>query len=229
MNELVAKITASTSVAIRSNHPDYDLSNPLYAVNFFDASPAWLYHLYNRLASRSVRKIGGRPLFKGIVLDSILSDTGKRQILLIVKYPDAIAFKNLLESTYFKLVSILRIKSVQRFTFSFTKPQDDLNFDHEYKYYAIHHFGNRVISDVLKGIRNTKDDIDVVYAGKTSAHLFRQNKVTPDAQVESMIDNLIVYGSSSQEKLKSLLQSAEYLRRFDNEDPGYISTINRVL
>ena len=228
MNEIIAKISASSSVAIRSTEAKNDLSQPLYAVNWFDASPAWLYHLYNKLASRSVYKIGGQPLFKATVKDSILSDKGKRQILLIVKYPDGNAFKKLLESTYFKLVSILRIMAVKRFTFSFTKPEAKLNLKQKYKAYALHHFDNRQLSEVLEGLKNEQSDVDIIYTGQTFAHLIRQSKGEAEVPVRNIIDSVIIYGGTSEEALATHLKSEKYLAYFDTENPGYISSINRI-
>ncbi len=228
MNELIAKITSNSSVAIRSNDAAEGLDQPLYAVNWFDASPAWLYHLYNKLASRCVIKVGGLPLFKATVNDSLLSDTGKRQILLIVKYPDGNAFKKLLESTYFKLVSLLRIMAVQRFTFSFTQPQGNVQLGESYNYYALHHFDNRGLHKVLPHQTKNGIDVKVLFAGNTFARLHRLSKDKADIPIRNVVDKLIIYGASSQEELENYLLSKEYLSHFDIEKPGYISSLNRI-
>ena len=228
MNELIAKITSDSSVAIRSHNPQESLSQNLYAINWFNASPAWLYHLYNKLASRSVIKVGGRPLFKANVTESLLSDKGKRQILLVVKYPDGNAFKKLLESTYFKLVSVLRIMAVKRFTFSFTKPIGDIKIEQRYACYALHHFNNRDLDTLLPRIRTELEDIDIIYAGSTFAHLYRQTKGKKEVLLKNVVDRLVIFGSSSEERLKKVLQSDRYLSHYDKQAPGYISLINRI-
>ncbi len=228
MNELIAKITSSSKVAIRSADAVDSLSQPLYAVNWFDASPQWLYHLYNRLAGRSVVKIGGQPLFKATVKDSLLSDKGKRQILLLVKYPDGQAFKNLLESTYFKIVSLLRIKSVQRFTFSFTKPASAFVGKTNHSHYAIHYFKDGDLNEVLSASEDSRNGLEIIYSGQTFAHIYRQEKGKPDEVVKSIIDNIIIYGAASEEGIKKKLTGKEYLQHFDSENPGYIATLNKI-
>ena len=228
MNELIAKITSNSSVAIRSHDAEGNLSQPLYAVNWFDASPAWLYHLYNKLAGRSVIKIGGKPLFKATVKESLLSDKGQRQILLLVKYPDGKAFKKLLESTYFQIVSLLRMKSVQRFTFSFAKPEGEVKFKSNPKHYAIHYFNADDLNGVLKESEKSLNGLEVLYAGQSFAQLYRQEEGKADQVIKSVIDCIFIYGAATEEVICETLTSNEYLQHFNSDDPGYIASLNKI-
>ena len=153
MQTISANITSSTDVIIRSEFEEHSLDKQLIAVNWFDTRIEWLYHLYNYLASRSVLKVGGRPLFKAKTVNDIRSNNGKRSIMLIVQYPDGTAFKQLLESTYFKIVSLLRMRAVKSFTFSFTHAVVKPDFKRKFAHYIIHHFDkSQDISDVVRHV-----------------------------------------------------------------------------
>ena len=228
MNELIAKITSSIRVAIRTQEPHESIAQPLYAVNWFDAHPQWMYHLSNSLAGRSVIKVGGKPLFKATVQESLLSDEGKRQIILLVKYPDGHAFKRLMESTYFKMVSLLRIKSVQRFTFSFTKPSGPINFDSDHQCYALHYFNSDDLDSALNTAQSSLNGLEVLYAGKSFAHLYQKVDGRADEIVENIINCIIIYGGDSQEQMNKTLTSEAYLSQFNAEELGYIASLNKV-
>ncbi len=140
--EIECKIAKDRTVIIKAVSPQISLKEPLYAVNWFDTKSKILYNLYNLLASKSVYKVGGKAIFKGIVLEKIQGkQEDHREMLLIVKYPSAYSFKSLIDSLYFKLVSILRIKAVLNFNFGFTKvyASSYKQIEDKAKTYAIHH------------------------------------------------------------------------------------------
>ena len=229
MKSITAKITSTTKVVIRSEQEGHSLDQQLIAVNWFDTKIEWLYHLYNFLAARSVLKIGGKPLFKGKVVDDLNSTEGKRSILLLVHYPNGKAFKNLLESTYFKLVSLLRIKAVKRFTFSFTKAVVAPKFHVKKKHYLIHHFKQDID---LKTVVNAHDEkesgLEILYAGYSYAYLNRKNKEAQEFKLPSIIDNIIIYGSDSEDALRSIANSGEYKTHFSIDHLGYMGFIKRI-
>jgi len=119
--EVRGKFSNNVDVFIRSVHSDANLDESFYAINWFSTKMEWLYHFYNFLAVRSVLKVGGKPFFKAKVTETLVDDNrGRRDLLLIVNYPNGKKFISLMESTYFKMVSIFRILSVKRFTFGLT-------------------------------------------------------------------------------------------------------------
>ena len=187
-----------------------------------------MYNLYNSLAARSVIKVGGKPLFKASVKKSLLSEDGKREILLMVRYPDGHAFKKMMETTYFKLVSLLRIKAVKRFTFSFTKPYVDKGFDPAHDHYALHYFEGGDPTSLLKAMKNAIVGVEVLFVGKSFAHLYRREDGKEDEVVKSMVECIIIYGSDSEERMADFLTSEEYLRFFNPEDRGYIASLNKI-
>ena len=121
-NEIQCKLTKSTTVLIRAKTPEIALDEPLYAINWFSTKVAWLYHLYNLLASKSVAKVGGKGFFKGEITQTVLDEAQvARTLILIVRYPSGHQFKALMQRSYFKLVSLLRLQSVKDFSFGFTQ------------------------------------------------------------------------------------------------------------
>lgn len=102
-----------------------ELNGPLFAINWFDTRRAWVYHLYNRLAAVRVFKVGGKVLLKGKTGKSLGGDeTLRREFLLIVNYPSAQSFLDLVSDKVFQFVGMLRTAAVQRFSFVFHTRQE---------------------------------------------------------------------------------------------------------
>lgn len=100
------------------------LDEPIYAINWFRAKRPWAYELYGALAARSVFATGGKLLFKGVVIETLQGDAGGRDTLLIVNYPRASSFLDLLSGRFFQLVSPLRMMAVRRFSFVMHRRSD---------------------------------------------------------------------------------------------------------
>lgn len=124
-DHITARISQSLQVHITATKPDARLDLPTYALNWFDTRSLCLYNTYNFLAASSVLSIKGLPFFKARVNQVLQgSDESRRDVLLIVRYPSAHAFKRMLESRYFQVVSVLRIVAVKHFTFAFSQRKD---------------------------------------------------------------------------------------------------------
>ena len=233
-SEIRARITKNTEVLIRATKPEVNLTEPLYAINWFSTKVEWLYHLYNFLAARSVLKIGGLPYFKASVGETIIDDkgSGRRDLLLIVRYPSGEKFKSMMESTYFKLVSVFRMFAVRKFTFGFThkidaesasQKSDDL-------YYAIHYF--KTDDDSAGFISKIKEllplTIVIKYSGCTTAYLLSQEKGKEARQVPHLMSGLVVLQAPTKEGLLTLFSSAEYINLLQHSDNNFISLLNRI-
>ena len=231
---LQAKITSTSYVYIQSVNESVPLSEPIYAINWFNTKNLWLYNFYNLLASISVKSIGGKAFFKGRSEEVLMGDRGHhRDVLLIVNYPNANQFKKMLESTYFKLVSLLRMLAVKRFTFGFTKRTDleivppldsDMNSS-----YAIHHYkGN---NDIAKKVEQLvlNSGVNIHYAGRISSLLFSGDKLKANKQVNCLMDGLILLKADSSEQLKNLVKSENYQAIIGQTESSFITTLNRML
>lgn len=233
MNEIQCDVTKSTKVLIKANTPASNLNEPLYAINWFSTKVEWVYHLYNFLASRSVLKIGGKAFFKGKITKTILDENKTtRDLILIVYYPSGKNFKALMESTYFKLVSILRMLSVKKFSFGFTQKRilSDSNLENNLAY-AIHHFKATNMDDSFFSQFQSllKANMKITYAGKMVAQLFAQKENKEAVQIPNLMDGIIIFESQSESDMLDMIASLEYQSLLKTLDSSYIGTLKRIL
>ncbi|MDA2910832.1 hypothetical protein MYX04_07875 [Nitrospiraceae bacterium AH_259_D15_M11_P09] len=69
---MTRQITRGTKIVFEAVHDKDALTNPLFAINWFNTRSLWLYNIYNKLASRSLFRVGGKVLFKGRVTETLL-------------------------------------------------------------------------------------------------------------------------------------------------------------
>ncbi len=99
-----------------------DLSGPLYAVNLLDRRRPWAYELYGLLVIRPLLKTGARIVFKGHRRRVLLGAAAQtRETLLIVRYPGAEAFLNLVGRPSFAATSLFRRAGIAAFRFGFVR------------------------------------------------------------------------------------------------------------
>ncbi len=233
MDKIKCEVTSGTNVFIKANRAKVNLNASLYAVNWFSAKSEWLYHFYNFLASRSVKKIGGKAFFKGEVIKTILDENkASRDFILIVHYPGGENFKKLMESTYFKLVSVFRILSVKKFSFGFTKKQIASNsvLSANLKY-AVHHFRAPVLEDSFFREINflLRANVRITYAGVTIAQLFTQEKNKELIPIPSLMDGVIVFESNLESELLEMFASAVYKVFIEKLSSSYIGILKRTI
>ena len=231
--EIRGKVTSKIDVVIRATQEEINLEEPFYAINWFSTKVEWLYHFYNFLAIRSVKKIGGIAFFKAKVTETILDDSnGRRDLILIVHYPGGQQFKSLMEATYFKMVSIFRILSVEKFTFGFThklvvdatsKKEDNL-------YYAIHHYKtNNDAKQTLQAIQAIlPKEISIKYAGHVIATLNSQEKNKTLEPIPNLMDGLFIFQSSNEGSLQNLFSTIAYKNVLGTLQSSHISLLNRI-
>lgn len=231
--EIRGKLTSKIDVLIRATQDDINLEKPLYAINWFSTKVEWIYHLYNFLAVGSVRKIGGRAFFKAKVKETILDEAkGRRDLLLIVRYPGGQNFMSLMESTYFKIVSVFRVMSVTKFTFGFThKLEAETNSTKkDGLHYAVHHFkGDKGSMDFIQNIKKVlPSDITIKYAGHMVATLNSQEKGKEVQQIPNLMDALIIFQSANENALRTLFDSEAYQKAQKSLQSSHISLLDRI-
>ncbi|MFT5352847.1 MAG: hypothetical protein ACI9KE_000044 [Polyangiales bacterium] len=118
------RITPGIRAFMESLGDESWLDEPLFAINWFRAKRPRAYELYGALAAWSVFRTGGKLLFKGAVTETLKGDSGGRDTLLIVNYPSATSFLDLLSGRFFQLVSPLRMMAVRRFSFVMQRRSD---------------------------------------------------------------------------------------------------------
>ena len=233
-NEIQCKVTKSTTVLIRANNASVDLNEPLYAINWFSTKVEWLYHFYNFLASKSVVKIGGRAFFKAKVTKTVLDQSdAKRSLILIVRYPGGANFKALMESTYFKFVSLFRMLAVKDFTFGFTHKhtiEDNSSVKDNFAY-AVHHFKSDAANEQLfsKFQNMLTEGVRIKYAGGMVAQLMTQSDGGTPKAIRNLMDGIVIYEAEKETELEQMIETSTY-RSFAQElNSSYIGYLKRVL
>lgn len=228
-----ASITGESYVQIDRVNETIHWSEPVHALNWFNTRLLSLYNFYNFIAARSVTRVGGQPIFKGELTKHIAGDVKDlRSVLLIVRYPSPLHFKNMAENLYFKVVSILRGLAVKEFTFCLTHTVQDVNVPPDIDptiSYAVHHF------------KGTADTIDKVQAAARAANIqmeFSSNKThslstgstkgvtTP---IPALMDGLILLSAENSSALETLFTSADYQHIIDQTDNSFIGLFKRVM
>ena len=231
MNEIKCEVTKSVNVFIKTKDANANLDTPLYAINWFSAKFAWLYHLYNFLANKSLTKIGGKGFFKGEITKTILDENkSRRDLILIVRYPNGNSFKALMEDTYFKIVSLLRMAAVKDFSFGFTQKQtkSTSTLGEELKY-VVHHFKTTNQADYPDFDKFLTDEVTIKYSGKMIAALITKQKNKPAEKVPNIMDGIVIYESKSEEIILNMIAKNEYQKIVKSLDSSFIGTVKRVL
>lgn len=235
---LQATINKNNRVFIQPINSKVALDQPTYAINWFNTRQLWLYNLYNFLASKSLLKIKAAPFFKGLTQEVLYGEKHlQRDVVLIVAYPSCHAFKNMLESLYFQLVSILRMVAVKSFGFGFFFPQQELNLPKkdDRSVYCFHHFtiiDGRDVAQTLTAltqvIEHSSLDVELVFDGSIGAHLYSGN-LQPQEKIPCIMDGAIVIKSTSVDDIKQLIAQKNYQTLINQTKHSFISTIKRVI
>ena len=225
---------------IKSVKEDADFSRPVYAINWFNANPKWIYNLYNFLAARSVFKIGGKVFFKGEFIKTFQGkDEDSRDMLLIVNYPSGIKFLELVKNRYFQLVSIFRIMAVRKFSFGFTDRLDSekalentySKFDQSKAYAIIHFKATQLLSEIFPQIKNIAEshDIKIHYAGQVSSLLYSGNRSGEETQVPCLFDGIILLEGDSYPRLEAMMVGPIYQELSAQFKSSYIALFKRTM
>lgn len=228
--KLTALVSQHISVSVRSVDREWPLSNEVYAVNWFDTRSLLLYNIYNWLAARSVRQVKGRPIIKGHVTTILHgSKEDSRNVLLIVNYPAPLQFLTMVQTTYFKLVSLLRLAAVRDFTFGFSRPRITLGSGALSDAYAVHHFRGE---DASHNILSAADDaeIDVYFGGSISARIASGGgDDQPETAVPCLMDGIVVLKAGSKDELREFIDSKQYRAIIARSTSSFIALFDRVL
>lgn len=240
--EMAANISSSLQVKIIASDEQVSLSEPAYALNWFNVRYAWLYDFYNFVGTRSVRQVNGIPIFKATVGRTLHGDPSDyRDRVLIVRYPDANHFKTMLENRYFQVVSLLRLVAVKAFTFalsqrtdltdSIRRPIDNadtLNIPTSTTY-AIHHFRcekNNTISDMVKLTAN-QHGVKLGFSSQVSAHLHSQSKGKEPEVTPSLMTHCLILQADSTTSIEKLVATTDYQALIQVTQSSFIALLER--
>ncbi len=203
---------------------------PVYAINWFNPRSLWLYNFYNFLAARSVTAVGGRAIFKGVVTKSLSETKGAgRRVLLIVRYPSVDAFAGMLTSSYFQIVSLLRLLAVKDFSFCFTEGilHDQGVSDGQSTYGVLLLRGAWETFEFRQTLLSCRQH-DIVFAGRAVAHLAIGDGETSEP-ITCPLDQIVVVKAAAREAIEQQWDEAEYRVMSDGHDPVFAGLIDRLI
>lgn len=230
--DLQAKISRSSSVFIQSIDHDVPLNQPVYAINWFNTRLQWLYDFYNLLGASAVNKVDGKPFLKGRVKNILYgSEQFRRDVLLIVNYPGANAFKQMLESTYFQFVSLLRLIAVKDFNFGFSRQTGaakNRTPARQNKVYAIHHY--RGETDIAENISNVTAEmgVEIYFSARMTSLLFMGDHSRAKVQVPCMMDGVVVLQADTDQQLADTIALDDYKTVIQQTQSSFIATLERI-
>ncbi len=232
-NFVRATIAGESYVQIDRMNETIPWSEPVHALNWFNTRWLPLYNFYNFIAARSVARVGGKPIFKGELIKHITGDTNDlRSVLLIVRYPSPLHFKNMAENLYFKVVSILRSLAVKEFTFCLTHIVKEVKVPttiNSTLSYAVHHFRGSVNTiDKVQAAVSTSN-IQMEFSSCKTHSLSTGNASGVTKPIPALMNGLILLSAADSSALETLLTSADYQCIVDQTDSSFIGLFKRVM
>lgn len=234
------EISSRSSIQIKTLDKIKDLKTETYAINWFDTRVKWLYTFYNMLAARSVFRIGGKVFFKAEVIKKLCGDKeDARELLLIVNYPSAIKFMELVKDRYFQFVSIFRMAAVKDFSFGFSQRLDNKEalqsrrtIVDKSKTYAMHAYrSHKTMSHVMPRIQGIAEanNIRLYFAGQISSLLYTQNKNDAAVQIPCLMTGLLLFEGDNNDELEKLFTHPFYLSEINKLNTSYIALLKRIM
>ena len=221
MNQKTVSISKKTSVSITAVDDEINLDEPIWAINWFNLKNAKLYDFYNVLAFPHLRKAKGRVHFKGYIQEKAKGhEKFDRDMLLIVKYPSADAFLRMVSNKLFLLKSVVRIKSVSRFIFGFTKrigenptpPSKAARYVGKNQYMAHLFQSEASMTEELSILTPlfTQYDIVLYFQGVKAATISRKDHQGQEQTQPFFVDGLLLLEAPSAAAFDRLMEDATY-------------------
>ena len=227
-----AKIAGKSYVQIDRLDTSLSWSEPVHAINWFNTRFMPLYNFYNLVAARSVTRVGGKPVFKGRLTKHIAGDNKDlRTVLLLVRYPSPVNFKNMAENLYFKIVSLLRAMAVQDFTFCLSRVTHadsvPATLDATVSF-AAHHF--RGSADTIDKVQALADANSIkLDFSSVKTHVLSSGGAKGTTEIVSLMDGLILLSARDTAELESLFSSSEYKHIIDQTESSFIGLFKRLM
>ena len=160
------------------------------------------------------------------------SDEDQRQVLLLVKYPAPVNFRNMLENTYFKLVSIVRVVAVKEFSFCLSHIVDEAQIaqkTNDSEHYGVHHFrGNASTLEVIRSsLANW--EIDIAFSSMKSHELYKVTGKNDAVPVPVVMDGIVLFKCKDEETLKRIVESKVYQACIQQSQSSFVGLYKRCL
>ena len=237
---LGTSISRTEKISIIPVVEHFDEQANLCAINWFDLKIPWMYQLYGLIASVFVGKVSGRLYFKGNLIRQIEGPAEhKRENLLIVCYPGARKFLDLLDFKIFQMVSMLRLAAVNKFVFGFMENiidetgspgAEDKSF-HKEPIYLVHHFrgGANWLRDKHQALFTSAQQhhMPVYFCGLTNAHIVRE-KSGQQQKVEFFMDGILLFAARSEADIENFTKDDLYRNFIHNNIENSLYLFSRM-
>jgi len=237
---LSTNVSKNAKVIIVPVVEHFDEYADICAINWFDLKTPWMYKLYGLIASRYVRKVSGKLIFKGTLSRKLIGPKDRlRDNLLIVRYPGPRKFLQLVNFKIFQIVSVLRLAAVKRFVFGFTEnilgktesaDAGERGFNLQ-QIYLVHHFqGNNnwlrmnhgELFDVARQYQ-----LDVYFCGLTCAHIARE-KSGQRQDAEFFMDGMVLFAANSEVDTEKFIKDDLYRTFIENNNDNSLYLFTRT-
>lgn len=216
------------------------MAHPLYAINWFNTRVAWVYHLYNLLAAGRLRRVGGRPFFKGTVSEMLAGNGAMaRQHLLVVNYPSAERFLELAADRVFQLTSVLRLLTVKDFSFVFHQRRDDgqkqpvesLHWEKSHAFAVLHFSSPQPVEAVVTALQATCETnrIRILFAGHRAVTMNVRGGGANEEKLPFVTENTIILESNQSDALRQLFTEEHSQRWKTGLSDFYAALVDRTL
>ena len=223
---------------IRIRGEEATLQNPLFAINWFNTRAAPIYHLYNLLAGPRAFKAGAKALFKGKVQDTFYGNPElRRDYLLIVNYPSANHFLDLVSDKIFQVFSALRIAAVKNFSFVLHQRlhgeqllTDKLPKSDKQGYYAVVQISDSPDAAPFAELASAVDslakqhNIEMFFVGSAAGRVSTVTQDDKETELLAITDRTFVFSAASDAALSDFIVSSDFKNLIGVSDQNSLET-----
>ncbi len=236
---LSRSISSTVDMSVISTGPQYNLSDPVWAVSWFDLKYKNLHNLYLTLVRNHIATEQGVPYIKARLIKRIEGrEEDQRDMLLLTHYPHPAGFLSMASSWMFQLKSVLQLFAVRNFTFGFMHRIDEVATwpprPTRYKgklLYLVHHFRNQHTGFDIGACKDLAATFDVFthFAGIKSHLIGSKKKNQKMKTAPFLMDGLIVYTAFDWSSFEALLDSQAYRDFREAHQSNFIGLYDRDL
>ena len=234
---LKRQITSKTAAILAPLGAQNVTAGPVFAINWFNTRSGWLYTLYNVLAARPLFAVGAKPFIKAKHLKTIEGAPGaQRDLLLVVAYPSGESLLDLLDNSFFQIISVLRTLAVKDFSFVLHKRLGGLDLEQcemtRDKAYAVHHFRSSASMDgeltKIAGLA-AESNISIFFAGEKAATLSIDNGDGDPRTLAFETHKLVIFEADSLQALEDALGDPAYHDFSQGLQSSYVGLLARIM
>ena len=233
------QITRTTKLVLQATSDANQLNRPLFAINWFNTRALWLYNLYNWIAAGRLFKNGGKVLFKGQLIETLIgSPDQQRELLLVVNYPSGEHFLNLIADRFFQVTSLLRLAAVRNFSFVLNRRVDGPALLEKRsqdfvanRAWAVHLYkSDRDIHQEVEFLRTctAKNGITLHFASLPAATVHSADNHGNQKPQDHVTDRVVILEAEDQRQMRAAVLGG-YQEFLGSVSGSYVGTLQRMM